>query len=210
MQFEVAEVLSFVRHWDFGPSATEADFASAWVEGCSYVFHTDHRFLGINGTWEDGQLRWETSRHSGAWNLERAAGTHNNAALTADGSLRERPPASPPVDPPPKADTLQAPPPAWIETKRGSFWLGYSTDGPKLRLGRGEIVRAHLGFVPRWVRVTAFPEPSSTPQELDHHRHFPTSDEVVWRVDRAGAFALTAATDGEGGDASYVACVELC
>lgn len=72
--------------------------------------------------------------------------------------------------PPPGPDRPEiAPPPAWIETERGAFWLAYSSfcwstrtggicadyidphmrkDLPVLRVRRGETVRVHLEVVP--------------------------------------------------------------
>ena len=121
-----------------------------------------------------------------------------------------------PADPAPEVQGVpgDSPPPAWLETERGSFWLGYSSfcwggtcadyiapscdepkHTPKLVLRRGETVTAHLAFEPTRVELP-LPhgarklEPSRTPS---------------WRVDREGTFSLfTVAPDG---DASYVACV---
>ena len=59
---------------------------------------------------------------------------------------------------------------------------------------------AHLGFEAREVSLTFFPGGGRGP-EL-------TTSDPAWRVDRAGAFALFTAAK-EGGDASYVGCLEL-
>lgn len=121
--------------------------------------------------------------------------------------------AAPPSGPRPSSPA-GGPPPAWLETERGSFWLGQSTfcwDGtcadyvapscdsehvPKIAVRRGELVRAHLGFEPREVSLTYFPGGASG------------GTDPAWRVEREGAFSLFAVAK-EGGDASYVACLEL-
>src|SRR5437899_7021464 len=78
----------------------------------------------------------------------------------------------PPRQPPPRVGGLKAPPPAWIETRHGSHWLGYSSfcwkttcadfvasrcgdkrHTPTLRLDRGELVRFQLGFAPTEVAL---------------------------------------------------------
>jgi len=117
-----------------------------------------------------------------------------------------------PSDPPPTTGK-SGPPPAWIETKEGGRWLGYSswcwrsgskgmcadfmapTCGgpgiPTLLLHRGETVRAHLGY---------------TPDEASVDRASATLDGriVEWRAEQPGPFALF--TKGAGNDASYVGC----
>jgi hypothetical protein len=224
--FEIASVSGFVQTPGLRPSSRADEAAGS--EGCSYLFHTDHRYLTLSGTWEDEGLRWGTPPTiSGSWSVQQGAVSIDNAEVASDGTLRERPPPSPPTEPPPSPGPLEPPPPAWIETKRGSFWLGYSSfcwhTGcadyarascaahrsyvPKLVLERGEIVKAHLGFTPRNVELVAVERSSAEPID---HRLIPTPDKVTWRVERAGPFALMAvARKGEGGDASYVACVRF-
>jgi hypothetical protein len=119
----------------------------------------------------------------------------------------------------PTTGKLKGPPPAWVETARGSRWLGYSSfcwgtscadfiaprcgerHTPTLRLQRGETVRFHLGFRPTELGVTFFGANSGG---IDH---LPLSRAPTWRVERAGAFSLFARV--QGGDASYVACVRF-
>ena len=131
----------------------------------------------------------------------------------------EREPAAAPRDPPPKLSTGDGPPPAWLETGRGSFWLGHSTfcwggtcadyvapscDServPTIAVRPGEHVTAHLGFEPREVSLTLFPGASS-------EGRLPGGRDPRWRVEREGPFSLFAVAK-EGGDASYVACLEL-
>lgn len=126
--------------------------------------------------------------------------------------------AAPPSGPRPSGPGANGPPPAWLETEGGSFWLGYSTfcwggtcadyvapscdseHVPKIAVRRGERVTAHLGFEPREVSLAFFPSGAQGP-EL-------TASDPAWDVDRAGAFALFTAPK-EGGDASYVGCLEL-
>jgi hypothetical protein len=109
------------------------------------------------------------------------------------------------------------PPPAWIETKAGSRWLGYSSSCwtvrngnestgscadflapkcgqpgvPNLQLQAGETVRAHLGYSP-------------TEASVDVSAATLRGRIVEWRVTGPGGFTLfTRAADG---DASYVGC----
>jgi hypothetical protein len=231
-KFDVASASRFVQTVDYGEGASEEDLANAEGEGCSYLFHTDHRYLTFSGLWESDKFRWGTPPTiSGSWSPEQDANARDNADVSPDGTLRKRPPPAPPTEPPPTVGPLEPPPPAWIETKRGSFWLGYSTfcwqsgcvdylapscDAeerfvPTLVLDRGEIVHAHLGFMPRAVRLAAIPEDRSAAPVAIDHRLLPTSDEVVWRAEDDGPFHLMAtARRGEGGaDASYVACVQF-
>jgi hypothetical protein len=223
-EFDVAVVGHFAQISDFGEGADESDVADAEREGCSYLFHTDHRYLTFSGTWAGDELRWDTpATISGPWSPEQDANAEDNAEVAADGTLQKRPPPAPPSEPPPTVGGLEPPPPAWIETSRGRFWLGYSTfcwesgcadfiapscsderDVPKLVVDRGEIVHAHLGFTPRRVSLVEVPG-----QREIAHRLVPTPEDVVWRVDRAGPFALTATAKRGAGEASYVACIEL-
>ena len=126
---------------------------------------------------------------------------------------------APPSGPRPSTPGTSGPPPAWLQTDEGSFWLGYSTfcwNGtcadyvapscdsahvPKIPVERGELVTAHLGFEPREVSLAFFPGGESGGR-LAGGRN------PAWRVERAGAFALFTAPK-EGGDASYVGCFEL-
>jgi hypothetical protein len=62
-------------------------------------------------------------------------------------------------------------------------------------------VTAHLGFEPREVSLAFFPGGASGGRPAGGR-------DPRWHVERAGAFALFAAAK-EGGDASYVACLEL-
>jgi hypothetical protein len=228
-EFEVASYGRFHQIADFPQGTSDDDLANAEKEGCSYLFHTDHRYLTLGGIWEGGELRWGMPPPvSGTWSPEQDANAVDNAEVRADGTLSKRPPAAPPGDPPPTAPR-EPPPPAWIETKRGSFWLGYSTfcwrtsgcvdyvapsceaderSVPKLVLDRGEIVHAHLGFMARDVLLAKVAE---GPLERIEPALVPEPDRVVWRVESEGSFHLVAAArrDQGGGDASYVACVEF-
>lgn len=132
----------------------------------------------------------------------------------------ERVAAGPPTAARPELPTPSGPPPAWLETERGSFWLGYSTfcwggtcadyiapscdderHVPKIVVRRGEQVTAHLGFEPREVTLTSFPAHDQQP--LDASR------EPSWRAEREGAFSLFTGPEDRSGDASYVACLEF-
>jgi hypothetical protein len=119
--------------------------------------------------------------------------------------------------PAPKAGP-HSPPPAWIETKAGSRWLGFSSycwNDPSGRVGvcadmiapecnrrgtpdidveNGESVRAHLGYAPDEASV------KGANAKLDGRL-------VTWRIERAGPFSLF--TRAAGKDASYVGCAVL-
>ena len=124
-----------------------------------------------------------------------------------------------PNSPPPEVQPgLTAPPPAWVESERSSRWLGYSSycwestcadfverschsrHVPKIALRRGEVVRFHLGFRPRAVRI-AFERPGGGEKKLE------AAQVTSWRVDRAGVVSLSARA--RDGDASYIACIRL-
>ena len=123
--------------------------------------------------------------------------------------------ASPPTSPAPSAST-DGPPPAWLETRAGSRWLGFSSycwnrlgedfvscsDAaapkcsqravPKLSVDEGETVRAHLGYAPSKATV-------------DDMRVKVDGRTVSWRVARGGPFVLFAKGPRRN-DASYVGC----
>ena len=103
-------------------------------------------------------------------------------------------PAERPSAAPPSHVGRNGPPPAWVETEQGSFWLSYSgfcwgnrcvkqggvlLDSPVSRIvvRRGEVVRFHLGFEPRRVTLAVGPargvrlQPART---------------MSWQVDRGG------------------------
>lgn len=119
------------------------------------------------------------------------------------------PEPGPPAEPPPRQPD-GGPPPAWVETPEGSFWLGYSTycwastcadyveptceDAPEVRARVGEHVRVTFGFEARSARLTYFPGGAGQPL-----------DELEWIVESGGAFAVSGAA--AEGDASYVGCL---
>jgi hypothetical protein len=108
------------------------------------------------------------------------------------------------------------PPAAWLETKAGRSWLGFSSfcwkqatgglcaDGaaptcgqqgvPDVNLRSGETVRAHLGYTPSDASV------DNAVAELRGRT-------VTWRVTEAGPFVLF--TKDRDRDASYVACARF-
>jgi hypothetical protein len=71
---------------------------------------------------------------------------------------------------------------------------------PKIVVRPGELVTSHLGFEPREPALRSFPSGGTEPVTR--------RQDPVWRVEREGAFALTAVLKGSG-DASYVACFEF-
>ena len=132
-----------------------------------------------------------------------------------------KPPAAPSPSTPPPDLEIAGPPPAWIETAGGDFWLAYATycwktgcadyvapscgDGrtPTVVVEGGEVVRFHLGFEPEQVSLRFFAGAKDTPEIP-----LAAAREPTWKVDRAGAFWIGArAASGEGGsDASYAGC----
>jgi hypothetical protein len=134
----------------------------------------------------------------------------------------ERAPAAsaPPSAGRPELPTPSGPPPAWLETERGSFWLGYSTfcwdrtcadyiapscdderHVPTIVVRKGEQLTAHLGFEPREVTLRSFPAHGR--QRLEASR------DPSWRAEREGAFVLFTGPEDRSGDASYVACLRF-
>jgi hypothetical protein len=127
--------------------------------------------------------------------------------------------ATRPNGPAPSAGA-HGPPPAWIETKGASRWLGYSSycwsfkEGnsrahgcadmaapkcsqqsvPKLSVASGERVRAHLRYDAQQASV------EGTETKLSGRT-------VEWHVHRAGPFLLF--TKGGPGDVSYTGCAVL-
>jgi hypothetical protein len=118
-------------------------------------------------------------------------------------------PAGPPAEPPPQA-AQDGPPPAWIQTPEGSFWLAHSTycwtnvcadyiapsceNAPEIPARVGEPVRIHLRFDARSATLTHFPGGAAQPLEG-----------LAWIVESGGAFAVFARADE--GDASYAGCL---
>lgn len=148
------------------------------------------------------------------------------AALAGCGSEEpsvtrtQRAPAGPPSATRPELPTPTGPPPAWLETERGSFWLGYSTfcwggtcadyiapscdderHVPRIVVREGEGVTAHLGFEPREVTLTLFP--------ANDQKRLEVSRNPSWQADRDGAFSLFTSPEDRGGDARNVACLEF-
>lgn len=135
--------------------------------------------------------------------------------LSACGSATN---ASRPQGPPPGARDNR-PPGAWIETKAGTLWLGFSSscwshqEGnmrarmcadfiapecgqkgvPDVKVNVGETLRAHLGFTPTGASV------GNAKEQLEGRV-------LEWPVEQAGAFSLFAKANG-GDDASYVGCL---
>jgi hypothetical protein len=127
-------------------------------------------------------------------------------ALTGCGGATDlkAPPDPPTLDRP-------GPPPAWVETANGSMWLAYSSycwstvcadyihsctmkpEPPVVRVEKGEMVRFHLGFEPSEVSILGV--------KLDASRA------PAWRAARDGLVVLAAR--GDGGSASYAACLRF-
>jgi len=154
------------------------------------------------------------------------------AALAGCGATEERdraaaPPPPPatvtgPPEPPPKL-AQEGPPPAWVETERGAYGLGFSTYCwktvcadyipprcgdeklvPTIVVDSGETVRFHLGFEPGDVSMQSSGPGAAQFSPLEKTR------EPTWRVGTPGVWRLSAsaAPGQEGSDASYAACFE--
>ena len=122
--------------------------------------------------------------------------------------------ASPPTTRSPASKN--GPPAAWLETKAGNHWIGFSSfcwrkgnsglcgdaaaprcglqGVPDVNVQSGETVRVHLGYAP-------------TEASVDNGVAGLRGRTVTWRVAKAGPFLLF--TKGEAGDASYVACARF-
>jgi hypothetical protein len=134
------------------------------------------------------------------------------AGCGGSGSTGPPSPGAGPREAPPRVPGVRsAPPPAWISTRGGSYWLAFGgycwsttcvdprpaeqrTDIPEIELRRDELVRFHLRFEPSEVtlRVDAEEYPLAAQQAPD------------WRVEgRGGLSQLTAR--GKLGSAGYLA-----
>jgi hypothetical protein len=140
----------------------------------------------------------------------------------SSSSLASHP--GPPKPPRPKiAGVSDGPPAAWLETERGSFWLGYSSycwgtacvdfiapscrdpkHTPRITLRLGERVTAHLAFNPTELGLSLLPR---TSDRRDQREEAPTERAPTWVVRQPGPFSLFARA--KNGDASYVACIRL-
>jgi hypothetical protein len=140
-----------------------------------------------------------------------------SGADSVEGSSRA---AEPPSTPPPATVPGNAPPPAWVETESGSYWLVYSgycwgprcvkhgavlldVKVPRVQVRRGEVVRFHLGFQPRRVTLS-----------FDRGRIVRLRPErtMSWRVERGGiAYLQTYTARGEkpAGSVGYAAVFTL-
>jgi hypothetical protein len=109
-----------------------------------------------------------------------------------------------------------SPPPAWIETEAGTYWLGLSSycwrNGkhgvcadaaapkcglkgiPDVSVSEGETIRAHLGY-------------DAGEASVDGAETKLEGRIASWRVDSAGPFMLF--TKDAANDASYVACARF-
>lgn len=129
-------------------------------------------------------------------------------ALANAGCAAAKPPQPPPTVP----GVRSAPPPAWIETRRGDRWLAFSnycwtvtcidsrpypqrSDIPRVTVTRGERVRFHLAFRPSTLSVRL----GGKTYALEAARTSP------WRVRGATGYAVLRATTADKFRAEYVA-----
>jgi hypothetical protein len=129
---------------------------------------------------------------------------------------------SQPTTPKPKPPRADGPPPAWLETEKASFWLGYSSycwgtacvdfvspscgdpkHTPRIPVRRGELVTAHLAFRPTQLGLSYSGESAAESVKFTTLSRTPS-----WRAEREGAFFLFARAKRDG-DASYVACIKF-
>jgi hypothetical protein len=118
------------------------------------------------------------------------------------------------------------PPPAWVETEHGAYWLGFSSycfedycfedvaptceaeDVPKVRVRSGETVRFHLRFKPTEVLLeflsTRILHPYSE-SVVTRREGLDAGTAVDWRVDTTGLTSLVAT--GPQGEVNYVSCL---
>jgi hypothetical protein len=192
---------------------------SSRVEVCAYLFHDDFLFKSYSGSWDGDAIVWDNRAVAhGGWTPRTQQRHTDDARVLGDGGIVRRAQARPPSAAPPAVDSLEhEPPPAWVETARGVYWLGYSTfcwpragcadaiapscdderHVPRIPVRKGELVRFHLGFAPSDVLVSMLKGDEALDRLL-------SAENPVWRA-RRGAFALMAVAMDRG-DASYAGC----
>jgi hypothetical protein len=133
-------------------------------------------------------------------------------ASSGEVGLQDRSAAERPSGPPPPTVGGYVPPPAWVETERGSFWLSHSGfcwgnrcvkmagrlgPGalPPVLVRKGDVVRFHLGFRARRVLLSV--------GRRDAVRLRPGRT-TSWRVEQGGVVSLYAYA-ARGGSAGYFA-----
>lgn len=151
-----------------------------------------------------------------------------SAGCGGQAETGQSPPPSPPPDaaavvrpdgPPPKLE-MAGPPPAWVETAGGSYWLAYSSycwgsvcadyvtpecgspHASEVRVSRGEAITFHLDFDPRTVGFRYVDGSEGEPTPMTAER------ESDWEVKRSGAALLWTTAKG-GRDASYALCLRF-
>ena len=194
---------------------------SGTSEGCGFLFHSDERHLSFAGDWNDWEIRNLRPTLEGPWSDQQQRNSPDNALVDTEGQVER-------ITGPrkPMARGSGVPPPAFVETTRGSYWLGYSSfcwralrcadfvvpscsDGahvPTLDLHAGEVVRFVLPFRPRSVTLTFHAEQVRGDEDPDQRRLTPRRV-TEWTVDRSGAFALSARAEAFAGEAGYAACI---
>ena len=217
--FEVARV-GFSRTFST-PPAPGTDGTS---EGCGFLFHSDERHLSFGGDWQDGELTNIRPTLEGPWSDAQQRNSADNALVDGEGRVEEVPVPTESVN---TVEVPGSPPPAWIQTERGSYWLSYTTfcwrgsgcsdyivpscadhrHVRRLNLRTGELVRFHLPFHPNEASLTFYAEQSRGAPDVEHVR-LPAERVISWTAERSGAFALTAKPSAFRGSAGYAACIE--
>lgn len=119
---------------------------------------------------------------------------------------------SPTSEPPTLTGVPSRPPPAWIETDSGSWWMAYGSycwdracvdivspearDIPLVAVREGEEVTFHLGFTPSELQLFFMADDDSS-------LSLPAERQVTWKVTRGGILSLLARDGSPGGDAAY-------
>ena len=132
--------------------------------------------------------------------------------------------ASPPSERPPVRGG--GPPPAWVESEAGSFWLAYSTycwdrlcadyvlprcgetRVPVVRVGVGETLRFQLGFEASEVVLNVGPPDGGWSSDSVRQFRLDPGDRT-WTVEGGDSLISLFARARGGGDASYVACLRV-
>ena len=121
-----------------------------------------------------------------------------------------------PTSQPPSLEGLDSPPPpAWVETPRGTEWMAFGSycwgtecadmrmpvaeELPAVRVREGQELVFHLGFEPDALHLRVF---SVDGQEQRYAVELPARRNASWRVRGEGVYGLFTDVDS-GGDASY-------
>lgn len=222
--FRVGQSSNWQAVADFGAGVKPHD-GEARSFGCSFLFHSGTRFVSFSGTWQGQTIVWNPRQTlSGRWGAEQQQNARDDVQVTRGGGIRRRERHGRPATEPPQPRATPGPPPAWVETQRGSRWLAFSTfclkDGcvdyrraacagddrsPTLVVDRGELVRLHLEREqsPRLVLLTLRGRRDNANPIVVRARIDP-----VWHAAEEGAFEIVV-LEGRIRTSSYVGCLRF-